>query len=464
MQEIKHYQVIKECDFGICKLNTQISILVIDIKKHAEEVRRLIVENPQTEFWLAMEEMSKDVIFLANSLGIKNIISYPINEVEVNTYIQNNVAEMVVQSPIKKLEPLPCTRVMVVDDNIMNIQLLEEVLKGLNIELDLFTKPQIAIKEILSNSYDLFLLDVLMPEVSGFDLANVIKDSKLNRDTPIIFMSALADYEFKMTGYNSGACHYIEKPYDVELVRYQIYNILEQEIRKKQINKSKDKMLAMITHDLKTPISAEITALQLLLKNKLGDLSSPQQEILEDILSSAKFLKTMTDNILCTYKHSDNGVDLRQEIYDFNSLVEASIKETKYLLGDKNIKLVFDSQVANALVNIDLIEMKRVLNNLIGNAVDYSPCNSNIVICLKSVGDEYHCSVMDNGSGVPLENPNDIFECNNTLAKEQKRIGFGLGLFISKNIVIAHGGKIFVDSKINRGTTITFTLPKIKSF
>ena len=99
------------------------------------------------------------------------------------------------------------------------------------------------------------------------------------------------------------------------------------------------------------------------------------------------------------------------------------------------------------------------MNNLIGNAADYAPVGSEITLNLTKVGNEYIFSVADRGCGIKLENPNDIFDCNMTLAKENKRIGFGLGLFISKNIIESHGGRIFAESVSGQGTTITFTLP-----
>lgn len=461
MQNTKFYQIITGNNLNINNITNPIGILMLDIIKDKEIIRNLIQNNPKTEFWLAIEKMEKETILLANELGIKNIITLPINETTIKHYFERNIADTISTTPIKNLEPLPENRVMVVDDNVMNIQLIEEVLKGLNIQLDSFTKPATALSKINLDKYDLFLLDVLMPDISGFELAQTIKNSKLNKNTPIMFMSALGDNEYKITGFESGASHYIEKPYNVELVRYQIYNVLKEEIRKKQHHESKDKMLAMITHDLKTPISAEITALQLLLKNKLGELNSPQQEMIENILSSAKFLKTMTDNILCNYKQNNSGIDLKVEEFDLIQIIKSSMKETQYLLNDKNLQLVFNNTLNQAMVNIDLIEIKRVLNNLIGNASDYAPVNSDITIKLEETEREYLCSISDKGNGVCFENPNDIFECNTTMAKSQKRIGFGLGLFICKNIITAHNGMIFAKSKQNKGTTITFSLPKI---
>ena len=355
--------------------------------------------------------------------------------------------------------PFDNANVMIIDDNIMNIQLLEEVLKGFNLGLEVYTHPQDALMSIKSKRFDLFLLDILMPELSGFDIAQEIKKSSVNKNVPIIFVSALSNQECKINGYKRGANLYIEKPYDISVVRHQIYNILKEQTDRIQSDKSKDKQLAMITHDLKSPISAEITALQLLLKEKLGGLSSTQHEIIADILSSAKFLKRMTDNILCTYKCTNGEIKLNKEEFDLKSLILDSINELKYLFEEKGVRLTFKSNLQSAYSDLDVLEMKRVVSNLVGNAVDYAPSGTVVKVKLQKKKGAYWVSVEDRGRGINLENPNQIFEDSMTLSKEEKRIGFGLGLFISKNIIQAHGGDIFARSKIGKGTTIYFTIP-----
>jgi len=461
MQDIKKYQIIKETDLGGCKIEQDLCIIVADFKSNPQQIGELVKTNLNTKFWLAAKNLTREEILFANSIGIKNVIPYPIDEKIINTYLEaETVVSLVNDSEQEILPPLCDVKVMIVDDNTMNIQLLEEVVRGLGIALEVFTQPQNAFERIREEKFDLFLLDILMPDVSGFEIAEYIKNSDKNVDSPIIFVSALSDYEYKISGYDAGACHYIEKPYDVSIVRKQIYNILKQEEAKKIFNKSKDEYLAMITHDLKTPIAAEITALQLLLKKKLGELNTSQQEILSDILSSAKFKKTMADNILCSYKQDNSSPQLKLERQNLVEIINECLDETKYMLIDKELKSEIYINVENAFVMVDYIEIKRVINNLVANAIDYAPQGSTIIIRLSKSAGEFLFSVSDMGCGINLKDPNDIFENNLTLAKETKRIGFGLGLSISKNIVTAHGGRIFAESKLGQGTTITFTIPQ----
>lgn len=461
MQDIKRYQIIDETNLGACHIESGLCIIVADFRSNPQKIKDMVLSNTDTDFWLAVKSLTREEILFANSIGIKNVISYPVDEKLIDAYIEvQKLTSSGQELSQDMLVPLTDVRVMIVDDNVMNIQLLEEVLGGLGISLEVYTQPQNVFDRISEEKFDLFLLDILMPDISGFEIAEFIKGTEKNKETPIIFISALSDYEFKISGYGAGACQYIEKPYDVGIVRQQIYNILKQASSNKAQKKSREDFLAMITHDLKTPISAEISALQLLLKNKLGELNSSQQEIIGDILSSAKFLKTMTDNILCSYKQENSDMCLKRERVDLVNVINQCLDETRYMLVDKELKSEFYLDVRDAFVFVDVIEIKRVINNLIANAVDYSPVRGEIVIKLFKRGIEYFFSVSDSGDGIKLENPNDIFENNFTLAKETKRIGFGLGLAISKNIIDAHGGRIFAESTINRGTTITFTIPE----
>ncbi len=167
----------------------------------------------------------------------------------------------------------------------------------------------------------------------------------------------------------------------------------------------------------------------------------------------------MTDNFLCSYSQKNKEINLKLKEEDLIETVETCIKETKYLLSEKSLEIGFQTKLKKAPAKIDLIEIKRVITNLIGNASDYAPKGSKIILQLIESGAEYAFSVTDFGCGITLENPNEIFDENVTFAKERKRIGFGLGLYISKNIINAHKGRIFAESVPQKWTRITFTLP-----
>ncbi len=441
--EIKHPLCILKINFSTDNIN---------------KLSNLINNNPNTEFWLATNNPSKKIIDKANELGIKNIINLPIDENLINKFF-NKITPQNNHSQISDID-LSESKVAIVDDNDMNIKLLTEILSDLNIKIYSYNSPEEAIKNIETEKFDLFMLDILMPNISGFDLAKRIKKTELNSTTPIVFVSAMVDIESKLNGYELGAYSYIEKPYNIELVKTQVYNILKKQLHTKTINTQKENFVAMLTHDLKSPINAEINALELLIQKKFGEISDCQHEIIGSVLNSVKYMKHITDQILSFYKCKNSYIKLNLENTIFEEIVHESISSMKFLIEEKKQKVHLKSTLHKKQINIDVIEIKRLICNLLSNAIEYTPEGSEIWIDLKQNKSSFIFSIKDSGYGIAPENLANIFDEYMSLAKKQKRVGFGLGLNICKKIVEAHGGNINIESELGKGTTITFAIPK----
>lgn len=219
-----------------------------------------------------------------------------------------------------------------------------------------------------------------------------------------------------------------------------------------------DTFIAMFTHDLKTPINSGIFALEMLLKNSADNLNDFQKEVLNDILSASKYMKRLTENALCKFKAESGKLVMNKELCSFNNLVQQCIYETKYLLNEKNQKLNFQCKdEINA--KVDVVEMTRVINNLISNASKYSSKNSKINISLKKSCQNVCFEIQDFGCGIEIDKLDKAFEKYMRLANNQKSSGTGLGLYITKLIIDAHNGKIKINSKPQKGTKIKFSIP-----
>lgn len=447
-------KTINPAQYELCIIKTDFKDMKI-IKKYAKRYL-------QVEFWIASNDLSRENILSANNCGVKNVIPFPVDMNIVKDYFKQKSTNYAKSQFKENISVLKDFKVMIVDDNIMNVELLSEVLSQLNIEAKTFLKPAEAMDALQHEKFDLFLLDIMMPEISGFDLAVEIKNNHLNQDAAIMFVSALSDSEHKIAGYNLGSCAYIEKPFDVDIIKSQIYNVLKTKKLQESTKAAKETFVAMVTHDLKTPVNAEIRALELLMQNKLGDLTPTQYEIINDILNSAKYMKNMTDNLLCKYKTESGTFELSKESLSLKSLALECIDETKYILKEKNQKVVFDCKVEDAQTSFDYLEIKRVIQNLIANASEYAPKNSDIIVEIFRSENSIGFSVQDFGAGIDLPEPNDVFKKYLSLAKKQKKTGTGLGLYISKMIIEAHNGNIFIESKSGFGTKIIFVLPYTK--
>lgn len=444
------------------KPDIRLCIVQTNFNKHdIKTISRSKTMYKNTEFWICSNYLSKENILIANKIGIKTVISSPINYKMVEDFLNKeyNLYNNKISDDNYNISSIANSKVMIVDDNRMNVELLEEILSNFNLKITSCLKPKEAFKKIQQEKFDLFLLDVMMPEMSGFELAKRIYDTPLNQNSPIIFISALSDNTSKQKGYKLGSFAYIEKPFDVNIVKSQIFNILKNKKSQEMIADNKESFLATVAHDLKTPLSAGINALNLILNKNFGTLESNQHELLEDILYSTKFMQDMVENVLCKNKMENSQIVLSKQIYSIKDVVEHCIDLTKYILAPKKQKVRFECETNKILIPIDFIEIKRAIHNLIANASEYSPEGSEIIIKIFDAGKNLGIYVQDFGKGIALEYQDNVFDEYMTMAKRYKTVGSGLGLYITKNIVEAHNGQINLESKIGEGTKITILLP-----
>lgn len=351
-------------------------------------------------------------------------------------------------------------KVMIVDDNEMNVTLLEEMLSETGLVIKSFTNPFNAVDAVSKEAFDLFLLDIMMPDMSGFELGEIIRKSELNSKALIMFISALSDAKHKITGYNLGSCAYIEKPFDVAVVRCQIINALKTKQLNDAMCDTKESFLTMITHDLKSPVNSEIFAFENLLKNFNVSNDKDKEEIISDILGATKYMKNLLENVLNKYRCENNKYCLIKEKHSIKRLVEETIEETKYSMLNKNQGIHLTNRAKTKFIQMDFYEMKRVLHNLLTNSMEYAPRNSVIEIDISENKKYVVFSVKNENNGLVIENPQDLFDKFVSRAKKNKKISSGLGLYIAKKTVEAHNGSISVDVKDPKYVRFVFTLPK----
>lgn len=444
------------------KLKSGIELCIIKTNFEKSElkcIKKIKSANKNIEFWICSNNLSRENILASNKLGIKTIISSPIDEKMVEEFFnhKNSLNNSDEKNLIQDCSGVANLKVMIVDDNNMNVELLEEILSKFNLDISSHMKPKEALEKILHEKYDLFLLDVMMPEMSGFDLAQKIKETPHNQNVPIIFISALSDSHNKIKGYNLGSFAYIEKPFDVNVIRSQIFNVLKNNKAQEILASNKEDFLATVAHDLKTPIRAGINALNLLKNDVLA--KNEEGEIIDDLINSTKFMQDMVENILCRNKIESNQIRLSKQVYCLKELAQHCTELTKYILVPKKQQIKLTCTVNNTLIPMDFLEMKRAIHNLIANASEYSPVGSKILVKIFEKNDKLGLYVQDFGRGIDLEHQKDVFSQYMSFAKQYKTVGSGLGLYITKKIIDAHEGEITLESRIGYGTKITIFLP-----
>ena len=441
--------------------NKKLCIIKTDFKDTGK-IKNFCKLYPNLEVWLASSNISRKNILRAKSAGVKNVIEYPIKKEVLNDILKDNTQKNFdknTQNNKKNFAFLKGQKVMIVDDNPLNIELLEETLKPLNLNLTSCRKPKEAAKLIDNEKFDLFLLDIMMPELSGFELAEKIHNTNLNSKTPIVFISALSDPENKVKSFDLGSYVYIEKPFNINVVKSQICNLLKTISERKNYTKEQDSYLAMITHDMKGPIQAELSAIKLLMNNQKGKFDEMHQEVLRDMFSSTKYLQNLTSNVMQKHKFDNDNFMVKTSINSLKKLITECCAEVQYIASERDItiKVSYESDIEELCFDYD--EIKRVIHNLLTNALKYSYKHSEISIRVENDSNSIIFSVINYGTGVELENPDDVFEKFTSYSEKYKSIDSGLGLYISKKIITAHGGTINFKSIPDDKTTVTFTLP-----
>ena len=235
--------------------------------------------------------------------------------------------------------------------------------------------------------------------------------------------------------------------------------VLKDITEKNELEAQRDNFIATLTHDLKTPVRADIMSLELLLKGKFGCLSSAQEEIIKEILNSNKFMMAMLDTLLTKYKYESGIVDLNKTIFGLNEMVQEATKSLQCLFDEKKINLKFKLSQEEIMLYADKLELKRALSNLITNAIKFNKPNGKVIITTILKDGYASIKVEDTGIGICEEKLAHIFDKYVSYAKRYRQLGTGLGLYVAKKIAELHNGKIEVKSTVKKGSEFLMKIP-----
>lgn len=259
----------------------------------------------------------------------------------------------------------------------------------------------------------------------------------------------------------------IESMYDRELMikEYQatlsnknlsLEEILKQE---KQLQMFKEEFAATLTHDMKVPVIAELNSLNYLLEGRFGELNQKQVEILNLMKSSNQELKDLIENMLETYRLEQKKLELNISENNFNDFLFSVIKEMEPIAfkTKHSISSEFE-ETSGIVINFDNFQLKRVVKNLIQNAISFSQNATEIKLTTKKLNDEIKIFITNKGIGISPEDLDMIFHKFYSGQSKFRKAGTGLGLYLSQQIVLAHDGKIEVDCSKEGYTTFILTL------
>lgn len=365
--------------------------------------------------------------------------------------------------------------ILLVDDIPENLISLKKVLEKLNFKVDTASSGEEALKKIIKDRYILIILDVQMPGMDGFEVAEIISGFSKAKDTAIIFLSAAnTEINFITKGYSSGAIDYITKPVDINILLlkiqtiYKLYeqngklreiqsDLLEEIQLRKQTERKKDEFISTASHELKTPLTSVKGYMQLLDRS----IDKGNFDIVKNHIQKAQVqlgrLDTLLADLLDISKIESGKLKFNKRHFDLNLLIDNMMKEMKQ---SNSVFILTKRGSINECVFADEMRIGQVLMSFLANAVKYAPASSEINISIHQEKSNVIVTVQDFGIGIEIEHQKHLFD--KFFRVETLPINFqglGLGLYIAAEIIQGHNGTVGVSSALGEGSQFSFTIP-----
>lgn len=282
------------------------------------------------------------------------------------------------------------------------------------------------------------------------------------------FLQPVKDDEFDISGLNNSEIFIKHTPTNNFVITSQPLTSLEKKrfvliikdiTTEKEIETLKDDFVATLTHDLKVPIVAAANIIDLFLAEKFGTISDKQKFALDSMKTSNNSLLELVQILLETYKLREQGIKLVRSEFELNPFINEIISEMQPIANENKIEINYISTEAPKTINADLMQLRRVIKNLISNAIDHSNTKKAIDITTGTYSDGITISVIDYGQGISKEELKMIFNKYYSAAKKLRKVGTGLGLYLSQQIAMAHGGEIIATSEEGVRTEFCVKIP-----
>ncbi len=352
-------------------------------------------------------------------------------------------------------------QILVVDDSPDNLFLIQTILQEEGYQITLAENGFKALEIIKNSPPHLVLLDVMMPELDGYEVTKQIKQNQNLPFIPILLITAY-DRANVVKGLDMGADDFIRKPVQVDELLARVRSLIRLKNtvdEKNEISKQREDYVSRLTHDLRTPLVAADRMLNLLYNGALGELSPSIQEVIAIMSRSNKNLMEMVNTLLEVYRFEAGRKKLFFLSVDLLNVLKEVAQELLPLAEEKKLKLNLHLPENKIEIRGDRLELIRVFTNIIGNGIkftDKGEINVRIILIEKEVKIE----IEDTGNGISQEDQLMLFK--RFRPGSHKGSGSGLGLHLSKLIVDAHHGTIEVKSALGKGSLFTVTLPVIK--
>jgi two-component system sensor histidine kinase/response regulator len=382
--------------------------------------------------------------------------------------------------------------ILIVDDNPHNLQVLGKLLQENKYEIEFATNGKAALEWLKAKQFDLILLDINMPEMTGFEVCTKIRSNPDLNNVPVIFLSAETERESILKGFELGAQDYLTKPFDSRelLVRVRTHLVLKDSLEKlEKLNKSleekvlertqqlketneklealnlklidldkiKAEFLSLISHEIRTPLNGIIGPLELLKEPvSTGEIS----DLVEVLDISVKRLERFALNAILITRLKTRQFEIKKDKIHISKLINEVIDEARGKFQSGNIQVKRNDEITGDLITGEAELIKKCIGNILDNAILFSPQNGTIEINTYIEDQTIICEIKDNGTGFAKGAVDHVFELFAT-GDACKDNSTGIGLPIAKMIMEAHGGSIIIGNNPGGGAFVKLLFQNI---
>ena len=361
-------------------------------------------------------------------------------------------------------------KILIVDDVVSNVLLLKILLSNEKYQVCTANSGKMCIEQAKNEKPDLILLDVMMPDISGFDTAVILKKDPATREIPIIFLTALNNPSDLVHGFKVGANDFLTKPFNKEELVVRVMHqitlvaakrlIQQQNEELRQTIGNRDKMYSVIAHDLRSPMASIRMVLNLVVSAVTPESVGQELfDLLDNANRESEEVHDLLDNLLKWTKSQTGRLTVVMQDLDLNDIIPGVVDIFTMIASTKHIKLNYRAADAPLVVRADNDMLKTIVRNLMSNAIKFSPEESSIDIIMQPEGDYAKISVRDHGVGISPERLGNLFKKGETTYGTGGEEGSGLGLQLCADFAHKIGGSVTVDSTLGEGSTFSVLVP-----
>lgn len=362
-------------------------------------------------------------------------------------------------------------KILIVDDVMSNVLLLKVLLTNEKFAIATASNGRQALEQVEKENPDLVLLDVMMPDMSGFEVAQHLKSNPNTADIPIIFLTALNSTADIVKGFQVGANGFISKPFNKEeliiRVTHQISLVAAKRLilsKTEELQRTiagRDKLYSVIAHDLRSPMGSIKMVLNMLILNLPSEkIGAEMYELLTMANQTTEDVFSLLDNLLKWTKSQIGKLNVVYQDVDLVEVTDGVIEIFSMVASLKKIR-IREMKPEKMMVNADIDMLKTVVRNLLSNAIKFSKENSEVLVKMEEVDGMAVVSVQDHGCGISEEGQKKLLHTDTHFSTfgTNNEEGSGLGLLLCKDFVVKNGGKLWFTSKEGEGSIFSFSIP-----